>query len=160
MAVPQPDGSHLLYGQKFFTSAVDANMALTLARPVVSAPGEEEEVIRGTQGLALFYVETRDASAAAHTASSSDTTGSIGSGSGWNGLQVLRLKDKLGTRQLPTAELLLDGCRAYRLSEIGRGVPAIAGMLTITRINNAVSSVAAMRRYIFWCITFQLSLSL
>lgn len=29
-----------------------------------------------------------------------------------NGVEIQRLKDKLGTRQVPTAELLLDGMRA------------------------------------------------
>lgn len=29
-----------------------------------------------------------------------------------NGIEIQRLKDKLGTRQLPTAELLLDGAKA------------------------------------------------
>lgn len=29
-----------------------------------------------------------------------------------NGVEIQRLKDKLGTRQMPTAELLLDGMRA------------------------------------------------
>ena len=32
-----------------------------------------------------------------------------------NDIEVIRLKDKLGTRQLPTAELLLDGTRAFRV---------------------------------------------
>lgn len=32
------------------------------------------------------------------------------------GIEVQRLKDKLGTRQMPTAELLLDGLTAHRVS--------------------------------------------
>ena len=35
---------------------------------------------------------------------------------------MLRLKDKLGTRQLPTAEMILDGCEAEKLSDVGRGI--------------------------------------
>lgn len=35
---------------------------------------------------------------------------------------------------------------ALQLSEEGRGVASIANMLTITRIHNSVSAVAAMRR--------------
>ena len=41
-----------LYGRKWFTSAISAQMALTLARPEGNPPGG--------RGLALFYVETRD----------------------------------------------------------------------------------------------------
>ena len=48
----------------------------------------------GGRGLALFYVELRDAA------------GRL------NGIRVDRLKDKLGTRKVPTAELTLDGTRA------------------------------------------------
>ena len=46
----------------------------------------------------MFYLETRDAN------------GQL------NGIQPQRLKDKLGTRQLPTAELLLDGAKALMVS--------------------------------------------
>ena len=34
----------------------------------------------------------------------------------YNNLELVRLKDKLGTRQLPTAELLLDGTSALLVS--------------------------------------------
>lgn len=50
------------------------------------------------------------------------------------GFEVVRLKDKLGTRQLPTAELRLTGMRAVKVSPTGRGVPAIAAMVNITRL--------------------------
>ena len=63
-----------------------------------------------------------------------------------NHIEVEKLKDKLGTRQLPTAELLLDGSIALKVSEDGRGVASIATMLTLTRIHNSLSSAAAMRR--------------
>lgn len=39
-----------------------------------------------------------------------------------NNIEVVRLKDKLGTRQLPTAELILRGTAAIRVSDIGSGV--------------------------------------
>jgi hypothetical protein len=32
-----------------------------------------------------------------------------------NGIEIHRLKNKLGTRQLPTSELLLDGMIAHRV---------------------------------------------
>ena len=35
----------------------------------------------------------------------------------FNNIEVQRLKDKLGTRQLPTAELLLDGTHAKKVSD-------------------------------------------
>ena len=35
-----------------------------------------------------------------------------------NGIEIQTLKNKLGTRQLPTAELLLDGMEAFRVFKI------------------------------------------
>ncbi|KAM4808054.1 LOW QUALITY PROTEIN: acyl-CoA dehydrogenase family member 11-like [Rhinophrynus dorsalis] len=80
----------------------------------------------GTKGLSLFYLELRDAE------------GKL------NGIEVQRLKDKLGTRQLPTAELLLDGVKALRISPEGRGVSSIPN--TITRIHNTIAATSGMRR--------------
>ncbi|CAL8262710.1 unnamed protein product [Boreogadus saida] len=65
-------------GPKWFTSATDADMTLTLGRVV------------GRHGSA--------------------PPGRL------EGIEVQRLKDKLGTRQMPTAELLLDGLPAHRVS--------------------------------------------
>src|SRR5262245_47397983 len=109
-----------LYGTKWFTSATTSNMALTLARP----EGNSE----GSRGLALFLVELRDASGRLRN------------------IQVNRLKDKLGTRKVPTAELTLDGAPAILVGATGDGVRAITPMLAVTRTWNAVSAVSAMRR--------------
>lgn len=66
-----------------------------------------------------------------------------------NNIQVMKLKEKLGTRSLPTGELLLDGTDAELVSEPGRGVSNISNMLTMTRLHNITGVVAAMRRYLF-----------
>ena len=55
--------------------------------------------MQGSKGLALFYLKVRDAE------------GKL------NKIEIHRLKDKLGTRQLPTAELFLDGAKALRVSK-------------------------------------------
>ncbi len=109
-----------LYGTKWFTSATTSNMALTLARP--EGNGE------GSRGLALFYVELRDESGRLRN------------------IQVNRLKDKLGTRKVPTAELTLDGTPAILVGAANDGVRQITPMLSITRTWNAISAVSAMRR--------------
>ncbi|KAK3862515.1 hypothetical protein Pcinc_031631 [Petrolisthes cinctipes] len=124
VAVESGNGSHLLFGYKWFSSATDADMALTLAKIVPHTQQQQPTSNR----LTMFYLETRR------------DDGQL------NGIQLVRLKDKLGTRQLPTAELLLDGTTAHRVSDEGRGVAAIANMLTITRLHNAVSSCSLMRR--------------
>uniref|UniRef100_A0A8C8M0A4 Uncharacterized protein n=1 Tax=Oncorhynchus tshawytscha TaxID=74940 RepID=A0A8C8M0A4_ONCTS len=124
VALPQSDGTYRLSGFKWFTSATDADMTLTLAR-VTDVDGQTTS---GSRGLSMFYAAVRD------------EQGMV------QGIEVQRLKDKLGTRQMPTAELLLDALPAHRLSEEGRGVACIANMLTVTRIHNSVSAVAGMRR--------------
>ncbi|CAD5116160.1 DgyrCDS5081 [Dimorphilus gyrociliatus] len=124
VAVLQDDGSYKLYGYKWFTSATDSNMSLTLAR-IVSNDGTS---IKGTKGLSMFYLETRD------------KEGNL------NNIQVQKLKDKLGTRQVPTAELLLDGTVAKLVSPIGQGIPSISDMLTLTRIHNTLAAAGVMRR--------------
>ena len=56
------------------------------------------------------------------------------------------MKDKLGTRQLPTSELILEGMNATKLSSEGTGVRAITDMLNITRLHNSIMAVSSMRR--------------
>ncbi|MEP6940122.1 MAG: acyl-CoA dehydrogenase family protein [Rudaea sp.] len=114
------DGEWRLYGRKWFTSAINAQMALALARPENGADGAD--------GLALFQVEPRDEKGR------------------WQGVKVDRLKHKLGTRELPTAEIHLDGVRARLVGAAEHGVRAIAPMLNVTRTWNAVCALATMRR--------------
>ncbi|NXI53915.1 ACD11 dehydrogenase, partial [Chloroceryle aenea] len=126
VARKQPDGTYRLYGFKWFTSAADSDVTLTLAR-VEDAKGR---VKQGSSGLSLFFLKVRD------------EEGKL------NSIQVQRLKDKLGTRQMATAELWLDGAAAELISAEGRGVASISNMLNITRIHNVISAVASMRRMI------------
>ncbi len=114
------DGQWRLFGTKWFTSAATSEMALTLARPEGNGPGG--------RGLALFYLETRDDAGR------------------YNGIAINRLKDKLGTRKVPTAELTLTGTRAQPVAGLSDGVRAIAPMLNVTRTWNAVGAVGGMRR--------------
>ncbi|HUV11478.1 MAG TPA: acyl-CoA dehydrogenase family protein, partial [Acidimicrobiia bacterium] len=83
-----PDGNEWrLHGEKHFCSNVDAEVFIVLARP--------EDAPAGTRGLATFIVpRLRD-------------DGSP------NGFRIKRLKPKLGTTGVPTAEVSLDGARAW-----------------------------------------------
>lgn len=112
--------AYALFGTKWFTSAATSEMALTLARP--------DDNPSGSKGLALFYVETRT------------PDGQL------NGIRIERLKDKLGTRKVPTAELTLDGCRATLVVGKTHGVKHIASMLNVTRTWNAVGAAWLARR--------------
>jgi hypothetical protein len=58
----------------------------------------------------------------------------------------VRLKDKLGTRQLPTAELVLQDCIGKLVSPVGQGIKLISNLMNITRLYNSVCAVSSMRR--------------
>ncbi|MDH5491384.1 MAG: acyl-CoA dehydrogenase family protein, partial [Myxococcales bacterium] len=115
-------GQWRLYGRKWFTSAASSQVALTLARPEGNPPGG--------RGLALFFVRCHD------------DAGRL------QGIQLNRLKEKLGTRKLPTAELELLGTPAIPVMGLENGVRNITPMLNITRTWNAVVAASAMRRAI------------
>ena len=114
------DDTWRLYGRKWFTSAINAQVALALARP----EGNAED----SSGLALFFVKLRDAEGRLQR------------------LRVNRLKDKLGTRKLPTAELALDGTPAVPVGPLEHGTRQIAPLLNVTRAWNAGMAVSYMRR--------------
>jgi len=116
----QENGRWRLYGRKWFTSAINAQAALALARPAGAPPGSDS--------LALFYLEPQK------------------SDGRWRNVTLERLKDKLGTRELPTAEIRLDGAPAELVGEAKHGVRQIAPMLNITRTWNAIGALATMRR--------------
>lgn len=109
-----------LYGSKWFTSATTSQVAMTLAR-IEGAPA-------GGSGLSVFLIELRDADGMLRN------------------IRVDRLKDKLGTRALPTAELTLDGTPARLVGGAGDGIRKIATLFNVTRVYNAVAGVAGMRR--------------
>ncbi|KYG68121.1 acyl-CoA dehydrogenase [Bdellovibrio bacteriovorus] len=112
--------THALHGTKWFTSATTSQMALTLSRP--------EGAPAGSKGLSLFYLELRN------------KQGQL------NNIQIHRLKDKLGTKALPTAELSLQGTPARIVGGEGDGIKKIASVLNITRIYNSICALGHMRR--------------
>lgn len=118
--------NYRLYGDKWFTSAMPSDMTMTLARIV----DDQGSFIEGSRGLSLFFIEVFD------------QKGRL------NGVQINRLKDKLGTRALPTAELTLTGAPAKLMGEVGRGVKNISTLFNITRIYNGCCAVSFLRRMV------------
>ncbi|MCB0392280.1 MAG: acyl-CoA dehydrogenase family protein [Bdellovibrionales bacterium] len=119
------EGEFRLYGVKWFTSSLVSQMAMALAR--IEDNGKS---LPGSRGLSLFYLETRNEEG------------------NYNHLEVMRLKDKLGTRALPTAEIKLNGTKGTLVGKPGEGVKNISRLFNITRIYNANTSVAFSRRII------------
>ncbi|MGE4424881.1 MAG: acyl-CoA dehydrogenase family protein [Solirubrobacteraceae bacterium] len=62
-----------------------------------------------------------------------------------NGFRITALKDKVGNRSNPTAEVTLDDAHGRLVGEEGRGVAAIMTMIAGTRIDCILGSTAVMR---------------
>lgn len=121
-AEPAGDGFRL-YGRKWFCSNVNADWYLVTARP----DGAPE----GPRGVGLFLVEARR---------ERDRPGR-------NGHTVDRLKDKLGTRELPTAEITFDGAEAHPVGPLERGLPVLLRhVLVPSRYGCVLFAAAALRR--------------
>lgn len=115
------DGSNWrLHGDKWFCSAVDADVVLLLARP--------EGAPEGTKGLALFAMPKR-----------------LDDGSR-NSYRVARLKDKLGTRSMPSGEVIFDGAVAYLVGQAERGLKQMLDQVNLSRLSHGVRAAAMMRR--------------
>jgi alkylation response protein AidB-like acyl-CoA dehydrogenase len=114
------NGEWRLYGDKWFCSHADADVALLLARPE-GAPG-------GTAGLALFALPRR-----------------LKDGRR-NAYRIVRLKDKLGTRSMASGEIRLEGAVAYLVGDAGRGLKQMMEQVNLSRLSHGVRAAAMMRR--------------
>lgn len=119
----QEEGEWRLYGDKFFCSATHADYALVTAKPA------------GSEKVALFIVPS------------------------WlpgnkpkeirNGYTIDRIKWKMGTSELTTAELTFNGALAYPVGPLDRGVANVVGIvLTYSRLTVGLSAAAFMTRAI------------
>jgi alkylation response protein AidB-like acyl-CoA dehydrogenase len=116
-AYPLPDGTHIIRGFKWFSSATDSDITLLLAR----TPSHPK--------LSLFFARVRK------------PDGTL------NGVRIVRLKDKFGTKSIPTAELELTGMEGgMRIGREGEGVKCISEVLNITRVHCAMGCLTNMKR--------------
>lgn len=117
------EGDYLLSGFKFFCSATDCNIVLLLAK---TESGE----------LSLFVAPT------VKTIVNTDGTTKQAS----NGIRIHRLKKKMGTKELPTAEVELQDARAHLVGPKDRGIATVALLLNVTRTHNFVTALSCLRR--------------
>jgi alkylation response protein AidB-like acyl-CoA dehydrogenase len=117
----EENGTWRLYGTKFFCSATHADYAAVTARP------------KGSEKVALFVIPS------------------------WlpgnkereirNGYTIDRIKWKMGTSELTTAEMTFDGAVAYPVGPLDRGVANVVGVvLTFSRLTVGLSGAASMTR--------------
>ena len=116
-------GPWTIDGFKWFSSATDSNMMVMLART--------------PNGISTFFAPMRK------TMLKRDV---LGNDTELNGISIQRLKNKLGTRALPTAELELKGVRAWLVGEDGRGTKEIATVLNIARLHNGGTAIGLWGR--------------
>ena len=120
-AAQDDSGVWRLYGSKFFCSATHADYCIVTAKPA------------GSEKVALFVVPS------------------------WlpgnkekeirNGYTIDRIKWKMGTSELTTAELTFDGAAAYPVGPLERGIANVVGIvLTFSRLTVGLSSAASMTR--------------
>jgi acyl-CoA dehydrogenase len=131
VATPEHDvpGAWRLSGEKWFCSVADADLFAVVARPT-GAPA-------GTKGLGCFLVPR-----------SVD-------GVTPNGFHIRRLKDKLGTRGLASAEIDFDGALAYPIGDVDEGFNvAVTELLNTSRWLNALGSTGIMSRVFMEASTF------
>jgi acyl-CoA dehydrogenase len=119
-AEPANDGTHLLYGDKWFCSNPDAELALVLARRGGGAAG--------LKGVGLFLLPR-----------------TLPDGTP-NSYRIVRLKDKLGTRSMASGEIRLEGARAWLIGDPEAGFKQMADMVNSSRLSNAVRAAGMMRR--------------
>lgn len=116
----QAGSYYQLTGEKYFASnAGTCGVAMVLARTTGGAPG--------TKGLSLFAVPWEENRV--------------------NGkLRIRRLKDKLGVRAVPSAEVEFFQATGYLVGELHQGFSYMIEALNLSRVANAVASVGMMRR--------------
>ena len=106
-------------GFKWFSSATDSDMVILLAKT--------------NKGISTFFAPMR------RKAGGKDKTI-------LNGVRIVRLKDKLGTKALPTAELEIREMRAWLVGEEGKGVKEISAVLNSTRLWTGVGAMGGWGR--------------
>ncbi|HVB51257.1 MAG TPA: acyl-CoA dehydrogenase family protein [Acidimicrobiales bacterium] len=130
-ATPDPEipGAWRISGEKWFCSVADADLFAVTARPEGGEPG--------TKGLACFVIPR----------SLDGTTP--------NGFRLRRLKDKLGTRALASAEIDFENALAWPIGALEEGFHiAVDELLNTSRWLNAVGSTGIMSRAYLEASTF------
>ncbi|WP_421997298.1 acyl-CoA dehydrogenase family protein [Reyranella sp.] len=109
-----------LYGEKWFCSNADGDIAVLLARP--------EGARAGSRGLGLFLMPR-----------------TLPDGTR-NAYRIVRLKDKLGSKSMPSGEIVFDGAIAYPLGDIERGMKQMLEMVNPSRVSHLTRAAGMMRR--------------
>lgn len=121
LAILQNDGTYRIKGEKWFCSNANADLILMTAR--------YDENLKGTRGLGLFLVPRK-----------------LDNGE-LNHYTLRRLKEKLGTRTMASAEIDFNEAFAIHMGPIDEGFKMVMqNVLHLSRIYNSFSVCGAGRR--------------
>jgi acyl-CoA dehydrogenase len=109
-----------LYGEKWFCSNADGDVAVLLARP--------DGATAGSRGLGLFLMPR-----------------TLPDGTR-NDYRIVRLKDKLGSKSMPSGEIVFDGAVAWPLGQLDRGMKQMLEMVNPSRVSHLTRAAGMMRR--------------
>lgn len=125
----EENGVWKLYGTKFFCSATHADYAVVTAKP------------KGSEKVALFIVPSWPKGNREKEVR--------------NGYTIDRIKWKLGTSELTTAELTFNGAVGYPVGPLDRGVANVVGIvLTYSRLTVGLSAAAFMTRAVREAVSY------
>ena len=115
-----PDGTWSITGDKWFCSNPD-EYYLVAARPAGAPPG--------TAGVAIFFVPR------------------VLPGGKLNNISFRRLKNKLGTQSLPTAEMDFNAATGYAIGDVRQGFKLLMNyVINVSRIHNAANACGFLHR--------------
>jgi len=119
-ALLNADGSWSITGEKWFCSNPD-EFFLVAARPQGASPG--------TAGVAVFLVPR------------------VLPGGKVNAISFRRLKNKLGTQSLPTAEIDFEGATGWAIGPMDEGFKTLMNyVINVSRIHNAANACGFLHR--------------
>ncbi|HJZ67762.1 MAG TPA: acyl-CoA dehydrogenase family protein [Blastocatellia bacterium] len=119
-AKPNADGTWSITGEKWFCSNPDEYF-LVAARP--------KGARAGTAGVAVFLVPR------------------VLPDGALNKISFKRLKDKLGTQSLPTAEIDFNGATAHPIGDTAEGFKTLMNyVIDVSRVHNAVNACGVLHR--------------
>jgi alkylation response protein AidB-like acyl-CoA dehydrogenase len=127
-AVPQPDGSYAITGEKIFISSGEHDMSDNIVHLVLARLPDAPQ---GTKGISLFIVPK-------FLPEGSGADAKVGKR---NGLHCAAIEEKMGIHGNSTCQIVLDGAIGWLVGEANRGLNAMFVMMNGARLGVGVQGL-------------------